>query len=174
MKKNTVIKSIVLTIGVIGIIAMIFAIGQKFQKPTITDSPITVTESEKKEEVIVEVPEIKADELTISKSEESIKEEIGGESTEDIVVEETTPETIPQTKDKTEKEEFPKVEVEPVEPEQPNDIDQTPPAPQPPKEPPKEDEVYVPGFGYIKKGGPNKCEIAEDMYENGNKIGVMG
>ncbi len=170
MKKNTVIKSIVLTIGVIGIIAMIFAIWQKFQKPTITDPTIIVTESENKEGVIVEIPEIKADEPTMPKSEEGIKEEMGGESTEDIVVEETTPET----EDKTEKEEIPKVEVEPVEPEQPNDLDQTPPAPQPPKESPKEDEVYVPGFGYIKKGGPNKCEIAEDMYENGNKIGVMG
>lgn len=31
--------------------------------------------------------------------------------------------------------------------------------------------VYVPGFGWLKSQGPNH---AEDMYENGNKIGIMG
>lgn len=34
--------------------------------------------------------------------------------------------------------------------------------------------VYVPGFGWIESQGPNVCEYAEDMYENGNKIGSMG
>ena len=34
--------------------------------------------------------------------------------------------------------------------------------------------VYVPGFGWIESQGPNHVEYAEDMYENGNKIGNMG
>ena len=34
--------------------------------------------------------------------------------------------------------------------------------------------VYVPGFGWIESQGPNYVEYAEDMYENGNKIGIMG
>ena len=34
--------------------------------------------------------------------------------------------------------------------------------------------VYVPGFGWLKSQGPNHAEYAEDMYENGNKIGSMG
>ena len=34
--------------------------------------------------------------------------------------------------------------------------------------------VYVPGFGWLKSQGPNHTEYAEDMYENGNKIGSMG
>ena len=34
--------------------------------------------------------------------------------------------------------------------------------------------VYVPGFGWIQSEGPNHVEYAEDMYENGNKIGTMG
>ena len=34
--------------------------------------------------------------------------------------------------------------------------------------------VYVPGFGWLESQGPNHCEYAEDMYENGNKIGIMG
>ena len=33
------------------------------------------------------------------------------------------------------------------------------------------DMVYVPGFGWIRSEGPNHVEYAEDMYENGNKIG---
>lgn len=36
------------------------------------------------------------------------------------------------------------------------------------------DMVYVPGFGWIESQGPNYVEYAEDMYENGNKIGIMG
>lgn len=71
--------------------------------------------------------------------------------------------------------------------------DQTPPAsevPVPPEQdatPPQEPEpapaspdsvpdnmVYVPGFGWIESQGPNHAEYAEDMYENGNKIGIMG
>lgn len=34
--------------------------------------------------------------------------------------------------------------------------------------------VYVPGFGWIESLGPHHVEYAEDMYENGNKIGNMG
>ena len=37
-----------------------------------------------------------------------------------------------------------------------------------------ENMVYVPGFGWIESQGPNHVEYAEDMYENGNKIGSMG
>ena len=41
-------------------------------------------------------------------------------------------------------------------------------------EPPSGDMVYVEGFGWIESQGPNHVEYAEDMYENGNKIGSMG
>lgn len=37
-----------------------------------------------------------------------------------------------------------------------------------------ENMVYVPGFGWIENQGPNQATYAEDMYENGNKIGIMG
>ena len=36
------------------------------------------------------------------------------------------------------------------------------------------DMGYVIGFGWIESQGPNQVEYAEDMYENGNKIGIMG
>ncbi len=37
-----------------------------------------------------------------------------------------------------------------------------------------ENMVCVPGFGWIESRGPNQVTYAEDMYENGNKIGIMG
>ena len=57
------------------------------------------------------------------------------------------------------------------------------PAPEPTLEPDNEqtvvdqqsnDMVYVLGFCWIESQGPNQAEYAEDMYENGNKIGSMG
>lgn len=36
------------------------------------------------------------------------------------------------------------------------------------------DMVYVPGFGWLECQEPGEVSYAEDMYENGNKIGIMG
>lgn len=49
-----------------------------------------------------------------------------------------------------------------------------PPAPQPTIELQPGDEVYIPGFGWVPYEGTNYREYAADMYENGNKIGIMG
>lgn len=49
-----------------------------------------------------------------------------------------------------------------------------PPATQTTVEPLSGDIVYVPGFGWIESQGSNHVEYAADMYENGNKIGIMG
>ncbi len=49
-----------------------------------------------------------------------------------------------------------------------------PTPPQPPKELQPGDKVYVAGFGWIECEGPNHCEDGTDIYENGNKIGIMG
>ena len=45
---------------------------------------------------------------------------------------------------------------------------------QPSKELQPGDKVYVMGFGWVEYEGPNRCEDGTDIYENGNKIGVMG
>ena len=50
---------------------------------------------------------------------------------------------------------------------------ETEPAPASPDSAP-DNMVYVPGFGWIESQGPNHVEYAEDMYENDNKIGIMG
>jgi len=46
--------------------------------------------------------------------------------------------------------------------------------PQVPEELQPGDEVYVAGFGWVEYEGPNHCEDGADIYENGNKIGIMG
>ena len=41
--------------------------------------------------------------------------------------------------------------------------------------PPAQDGmVYVPSFGYLQSEGPGEWSFSEDMYENGNKVGIMG
>ena len=50
--------------------------------------------------------------------------------------------------------------------------EQTPP--QPPKELQPGDKVYVAGFGWVEYEGPNHSKDGTDIYENGNKIGIIG
>ena len=45
---------------------------------------------------------------------------------------------------------------------------------QPSKELQPSDKVYVAGFGWVEYEGPNHCEDGTGIYENGNKIGIMG
>ena len=49
-----------------------------------------------------------------------------------------------------------------------------PTLPQLPNELQPGDKVYVAGFGWVEYEGPNHCEDGTDIYENGNKIGIMG
>ena len=51
------------------------------------------------------------------------------------------------------------------------------PVPTPPQtvtDPQPGDMVYVPGFGWLETQGPNEVIHDKNMYENGNKIGIMG
>jgi FtsZ-interacting cell division protein ZipA len=38
---------------------------------------------------------------------------------------------------------------------------------------PQGGDGYLPGFGYIESSGEGTVTVNEDMYENGNKVGVM-
>ena len=49
-----------------------------------------------------------------------------------------------------------------------------PTPPQPSKELHPGDKVYVAGFGWVEYEGPNHSKDGTDIYENGNKIGIMG
>ena len=39
---------------------------------------------------------------------------------------------------------------------------------------PHDGMIYVPGFGWLQSEGPGEWSVSENMYENGNKVGLMG
>ena len=108
-----------------------------------------------------EVPEIAEMEEVISPEDEKAEATLPKLGEEADIAPEPPPTQMP-----------PASEV-PVPPEQDATPPQEPePAPIPDSEP--DNMVHVPGFGWIESQGPNHAEYAEDMYENGNKIGIMG
>ena len=109
-----------------------------------------------------EVPEIPEIEEVKSSEEEKARETLPELVEEADIVPEPSPAQTP-----------PASEV-PVPPEQNTTPQQEPePTPAPDNSAP-DNMVYVPGFGWVESQGPNHAEYAEDMYENGNKIGSMG
>lgn len=108
-----------------------------------------------------EVPEIPKTEEVISPEEEKSKAPLPELVEETDIVPEPSPAQAP-----------PESEVQ-----APSEQDATPPQqpePAPAPDGAPDNMVYVPGFGWIESQGPNHAEYAEDMYENGNKIGIMG
>ena len=109
-----------------------------------------------------EVPEIPKTEEVISPEEEKTEATLPELVEEADIVPEPSPAQTPPAS------------VVPVLPEQDVTPPQEPePAPASPDSAP-DNMVYVPGFGWIESQGSNHAEYAEDMYENGNKIGIMG
>ena len=39
---------------------------------------------------------------------------------------------------------------------------------------PHDGMIYVPGFGWLQSEGAGEWSVSENMYENGNKVGLMG
>lgn len=107
-----------------------------------------------------EVPEIPETEEVISPEEEK------AEAILPELVEEAAPEPSPA--------QTPPASEVPVPPEQDATPQQEPEPASASHESTSDNTVYVPGFGWIESQGPNHVEYAEDMYENGNKIGSMG
>ena len=104
-----------------------------------------------------EVPEIPKTEEVISPEEEKTEATLPELVEEADIVPEPSPAQTP-----------PEREVQ-----APSEQDATPQQePEPALAP--DNMVYVPGFGWVESQGPNHAEYAEDMYENGNKIGIMG
>ena len=109
-----------------------------------------------------EVQEIPETEGVISPEEEKAEATLPALVEEADIVPEPSPAQTP-----------PASEV-PVPPEQDTTPQQEPEPASASHESTSDNMVYVPGFGWIESQGPNHAEYAEDMYENGNKIGIMG
>ena len=104
-----------------------------------------------------EIPEIAEMEEVISPEEEKTEATLPELVEEADIVPEPSPAQTP-----------PEREVQ-----APSEQDATPQQ-EPEPAPAPDNMVYVPGFGWVESQGPNHAEYAEDMYENGNKIGSMG
>ena len=109
-----------------------------------------------------EVPEIPETEEVISPEEEKAEATLPALVEEADIVPEPSPVQTP-----------PESEVQ-ASPEQDATPQQEPEPASASHESTSDNMVYVPGFGWIESQGPNHAEYAEDMYENGNKIGIMG
>lgn len=107
-------------------------------------------------------------EITPPIEEEKVKIPQTGPLHEDIPGPEPVPEEVPVV---AEVQSAPEPEPEPVSAPEPTPVSapsQTAANLQP------GDMVYVPGFGWLECQDPGEVIYAEDIYENGNKIGVMG
>ena len=101
-------------------------------------------------------------------------------SSNNIITEPVTqPETVPVTgSSASPAQDFPQTTVATIPETQPAEepaVELPATIPKPTEEtPPAQDGmVYVPGFGYLKSEGPCEWSVSEDMYENGNKVGIM-
>jgi hypothetical protein len=162
-------------------VVLVALIGQQFQSPKPVDDPLPPQSSgvsdvtinpnasgnaENEKEVIVTPPDTTQPENTDNGAVSS-----GTEQT--IQSDVTKPEyTEEQLKDPTQKPDGEKV----TEPPKPTDHDKV----EKPKEPLKPQNSpkpgggnSIPGFDNVPDGGANKVINADDMYENGNKIGNM-
>ena len=107
-------------------------------------------------------------EITLLTEEEKIEVPQAEPLHEDIPETEPTPEEVPEIA-----EVLPALEAE-LKPAPAPEAISAPAPPQPVADPQFGDLVYVPGFGWLECQGPGEVIHDESMYENGNKIGVMG
>ena len=180
MKKNLAILG-----GVLIGIGLIAAIGMQFgPKPSGEDALPGTGETET--ELIVDPGDFEKKEeesKVVSREEESLVIHPGigeNQETDTQAVDSRAPQTDQTTQS---------IQPKPTKPEPPSK--ETPPVPvdheavEKPSEPVADPEqpqagdtsgnqIYVPGFGWVENhGGGGSGTAAEDMYENGNKIGIM-
>lgn len=140
--------------GAVICIALIAAIGLQFGKAPAGEDVLPV-DTPPASEVVVDPGE-----AATGKTEEK-----------ELVIETGSKETEPET-DSTKPVETPPAPVEhdevvaPSEPESPADEPQAGDT--------QNGQIYIPGFGWTENhGGGSSGTTADDMYENGNKIGIM-
>ena len=171
--------------GLIISLILIVLISGQFRKEPIAEAELpnqsedsidiileTPQNTEKEDEIIV--PEI---EITDTETKDNGAIDTGTEQTIQGDPEKPKEPTREQLENPTQKPNGEKVET-PPEPVDHNKVEK-------PAETPKKDDApqggdtnnkgqtYLPGFGWIENSGENQGTTAEDMYENGNKIGDM-
>lgn len=178
-------KGLIIASGLIISVILIALISAQFKKEPIEDA-VLPNQSVETGDIILETPDIteKEDEIIVPEIEipdtETMDNGVIDTGTEQTIqgdVEKPKEPTKEQLQDSTQKPNGEKVETPP----EPVDHDKV----EKPTETPKNNDVpqggdtnnqgktYLPGFGWIENSGENQGTVAEDMYENGNKIGNM-
>lgn len=180
---NRTKKYLFVASGVTVIALLIAMIGSQFEKEPVVNAVIPQNEN-KVNDVVIDKPEIEENEDDFIVEPVIIPEEIQTDTgaidtgTEQKIqgdVPEKPTYTEEQLTDPTQKPNGEKVEPSREEIEE---VIQDAPITETNSEPQggdkKDGQIYLPGFGWVKdEGGGGEGTVAEDMYENGNKIGDM-
>jgi outer membrane biosynthesis protein TonB len=177
-------RRLIVSVGLIISIILIVLISSQFRKEPVAEAELP-NQSEDSIDIILETPEIteKEDEIIVPEIEITDTEtkdngaiDTGTEQTIQGNPEKPKEPTKEQLEDPTKKPNGEKVET-PPEPVDHNEVEKPVETPKKDDEPQGGDtnngKVYVPGFGWIDDVGEGQGSTAEDMYENGNKIGNM-
>ncbi|WP_326907019.1 DUF6550 family protein [Sedimentibacter sp. MB31-C6] len=178
-------RRLIVSGGLIISLILIVLISGQFRKEPITEAELPI-QSEDSIDIILETPEITEKEYEIIVPEIEITDietkdngviDTGTEQTIQSNPEKPKEPTKEQLEDPTNKPNGEKVEI-PPEPVEHNKVEKPAETPKKDDEPQGGDtnnkgQTYLPGFGWIENSGENQGTTAEDMYENGNKIGDM-
>lgn len=154
---------------------LVTLIALQFKTPPIEDADIPQNSSDV-QSIVVDTPNTtdNADD-NISVPPIEIPKKTESSNGDDTGTEQTIQPNVPQKPNYTEKEltnPNQKPNGEKVQP--PTEENPTPPQTQePPKEQPSKPTGGLPGFDNVPNTGENQGEYLEDMYENGNKVGIM-
>lgn len=163
---------------------LVVAIAGQFRTPPTQDVDIP-PQSSSSQDVVVDTPDIAEKENNIEVPPIQIPEESESANGVDKGTEQTIQPDVPEKPTYTE-EELTNPEQKPngdkvTDSDKPQDHDKvekpvTPPKTdnQPQGGDEKDGQIYVPGFGWIDDIGEGQGAVADDMYENGNKVGIMG
>ncbi len=177
-------KYLIVASGIIVIALLIAKIGSQFEKESIADA-VPQNENEVTD-VVIDKPEIEVKEDEIKVTPVIIPEQAQTDNgAVDTGTEQKIQGDVPEKPTYTEEQltdPTQKPNGEKVDPLKEDDEEETVPIQETPiteinNEPQggdtKDGLIYVPGFGWISDIGEGEGTIAEDMYENGNKIGDM-
>lgn len=177
-------RRLIVSGGLIISVILIVLISGQFRKEPIAEAELP-NQSEDSVDIILETPEMteKEDEIIVPeiKITDTETKDNGAINTRTEQTIQGNPEkpkepTKKQLEDPTQKPNGEKVET-PPEPVDHNKVEKPAETPKKDDEPQGGDtnngKVYVPGFGWIDDVGEGQGTTAEDMYENGNKIGNM-
>lgn len=189
-------KKAVIAGGVAAILLLYSVISDQFRKPVYeVDTTETLTSSETEIEVVPSTEIEKTVAVVIAESSETETEVETLPPQNDQVVQEIQTEATKPAEPPREKTTNPNqkpngetvIEPEPVKheevavPTEAPKVEELPETKTPESAPSSEPQsgetgaggVYVPGFGWVEGNGDSYGVTAEDMYENGNKIGIM-